>query len=286
MQKYLIYLITIVSLSIDCALAESKGPNFPRRIVSMSLASDEILLELLKNCGGTNRIAALSILVDDSTSSNSVNEARSVSGRVHSEPESIFRQNPDLVIAATFNRPEVLNLLRNKKINLLVLDHFSSAIDIANHILEIGERTNCQDQAKKMHLSFMSKLENIPKVQDSNTKRPVVINYSPDMTIMAKDTLFDDLVSRAGAINAASQKGLKNWPKIDGETLIAMQPDKIIVLGEKNSMEQQILRHAIWKKLDAVKKKSFIYVSPRTSLSTSHYFANAVEELRLKLHEK
>ena len=101
---------------------------------------------------------------------------------------------------------------------------------------------------------------------------------------MGKDTLFDDLVTRSGGVNAASSAGLSHWPRIDTETLLRLKPDKIIILGADNEKQRkEIKSHAAWGRLDAVKKNQFIFLDAKKVLSTSHYFGRAVVDLRQRL---
>ena len=246
------------------------------RIVSLSLASDEILMDMLPTCGGLTRIAGLSVFADDPAASSVVDAAKAIKGRVHSEPESLFALKPDLVIAASFNRPELIKMIRDRKVPLLMLERFSSADDIAEHITKIGDAIDCRQQAS--HLN--SKL-----AADLKTNKPSgppirVVNYSPDLTLMGKETLFDDMVTRAGLINAASAFGLTRWPRIDTETLMRLKPDKIIIWGDDSAkMRKTIKTHAAWSRLDAVRKDQFIFIDAKTALSTSHYFGKAVATL-------
>ena len=119
-------------------------------------------------------------------------------------------------------------------------------------------------------------------------KKPTrVVNYSSDLTLMGKDTLFDDLVTRAGGVNAASLAGLSQWPRIDTETLLKLSPDKIVVLGEDSpKLRKEITSHAAWGRLDTVKKNQFIFLESKTALSTSHYFGRAATTLRQRLSDK
>lgn len=258
----------------------------PSRIVSMSLASDEILLTIMPECGGYARIAALSTFSDHPESSNVIEPAKLIKGRVHSELETIINLKPDLVIAASFNRQEVIQALRKKNIKVVTLDKFSSAIDIAQNITTIGQNTSCQAAAGSLRTKFLGQLDEVKNKPRRNNRPLRLISYSPDMTIMAQKTLFDDLVSRAGGINVASERGLSFWPKIDAETLLSFKPDMIIITDQDiANKEREIKKHPVWKKMAAVQSGRIIFINPREALSTSHYFANAVRELHNKLEQ-
>ncbi|MEI6834124.1 MAG: ABC transporter substrate-binding protein [bacterium] len=270
------------------ALSEVKKTEIaPHRVVSMSLASDEILLDIMPACGGYDRIVALSTFSDQPQSSNVTETAKIIRGRVHSELETIINLKPDLVIAASFNRQEVIQALRKKNIRVLTLDKFSSAMDIAQNITTIGEYTNCQATASALRLRFLQQLSEVQKKLPRKTRPLRLINYSPDMTIMAQKTLFDDLVTRAGGVNVASEKGLSFWPKIDAETLLSLRPDVVIITDQNVAeKEREIRNHPVWKKMVAVQKGRLIFIDPREALSTSHYFANAVRHLQFNLEKQ
>jgi iron complex transport system substrate-binding protein len=267
--------VFLMALHNNLLLASS-----PQRIASLSLASDEILVALMPHCGGLVRVVALSTFADNASTSSITKDAKVVKGRVHSEPESLFSLNPDLVIAASFNRPELLKMVTARKIPLLTLKRFSSANDIAQHIIEIGDRIGCSAASSKLRDDFMRRIV----MTNPPAQRARVILYNADLTVMGKDTLFDDLVNRAGALNVASERGLKHWPKIDGDTLLASKPEKIIVFGDDSEAARKAIRmHPAWSKLDAVRNDQFIFLESKTAQSTSHYFADAVESLRQKL---
>jgi len=271
----------------DRVLSETeKAPLLPNRIVSMSLASDEILLDIMPHCGGFARIAALSTFSDHPESSNVTEPAKLVKGRVHSELETIINLKPDLVIAASFNRQEVIQALRKKNIAVVTLEKFSSAMDIAQNILTIGQHTACQTGANSLRAKFLGQLDEVKNKPQRKSRQLRLISYSPDMTIMAKKTLFDDLVARAGGINAASERGLSYWPKIDAETLLSLKPDMIVITDRNiTQKEREIKNHPVWKKMTAVQNGRLIFIDPREALSASHYFANAVRELHRELEK-
>lgn len=250
----------------------------------MSLASDEILVELMPNCGGLHRIVALSIFADDVKSSNIIEQAKAIKGRVHSELETILAFQPDLVIGASFNRSEVITAIRRKNKKILVLEHFSSADDIAKNILDIGEAINCKKQAFDLRDKFLKKINKTAPRKGKETHGIRLINFSSDLILMGRNTLFDDMVKRAGGINLTGDRGLAFWPKIDPETLISFKPDQIVIFDQdKKETRQQIQNHTVWKRLPAVQNGHFIFVSPKDAWSTSHFFANAVESLSNQL---
>jgi hypothetical protein len=77
--------------------------------------------------------------------------------------------------------------------------------------------------------------------------------------------------------------GLSRWPKIEAEMLLSSKTDVVIIM-EKDSQQLRlsIKNHPVWKKLPAIKAENWIFIDPKLALSTSHYFAKAVNDLRYK----
>ena len=269
----LLFLLSLVPTSLGAA---STAPAVPQRIVSLSLASDEVLLDLLPSCGGNGRLVAVSTFADDPNSSNVVGKAKQIKGRVHSEPETLLKQKPDLVIAASFNRPELVELLRARHIKVIVLDHFSSAEDIALNIATIADAVNCHDPGTTMIENFHKRLAKIPRPQ-----KPLrVVSWSPSLMVMAGGTLFDAMVSTIGHTNAAATAGLKKWPRVGVEILRNWNPDAVISgcdIEDCAALRQKIKNDPAWKDLTSLREDKLVMIPSRLLLTTSHYFAEASE---------
>ena len=157
--------------------AASEGP--PTRIVSTSLASDEVLLELLPG-DLRGRIAALSTRADEPGESFVVESAKSIKSRVAADPESVAALHPDLIVVAGFNRPNFLAQVKKMGAKVLVLEHFEHLADIAANIRAIGAAIQRVEQAeslaKKMEESIARVRESTAKVPAS--KRPTVAIFS------------------------------------------------------------------------------------------------------------
>ena len=261
-------------IGVFCSGVSLAATATPSRIVSLSLASDEVLLDLLPECGGLERLVAVSTFADDPQSSSVVVKAKMIKHRVHSEPEAVLSLKPDLVIAASFNRPELIELLRKRHVAVVVLQHFSSADDIADHVKAIAEAAHCDAAGIRMVQSFRDKLAAIPKA----AKGLKVMNWSPDLTVMAGGTLFDAMVSGCGHQNPATTAQLKNWPRVSDETLRTWKPDVVVASCDGPdcaAIRQKIKNHTTWKSLPAVQQNRIVTIPSRLLLTTSQYFADA-----------
>src|SRR5688572_11529517 len=86
-------------------------PLEPRRIVSQTLGTDEILLAVCP----PERVAAVSNLAEDGDYSNAVEEARRIPNRTTEGPEQVLQFKPDLIFVASYSRAETVELLKSSK---------------------------------------------------------------------------------------------------------------------------------------------------------------------------
>jgi iron complex transport system substrate-binding protein len=83
-------------------------PRKPTRIVSVTLATDEILLALVE----PSRLLGVTYLAVDARLSNMTQEAAAVPYKIRADPEQIISLQPDLVFVASFLRGEFIRLLQ------------------------------------------------------------------------------------------------------------------------------------------------------------------------------
>ena len=90
----------------------------PQRVVSQAVGTDELLLAL----ADPDQIAALSHISHDGQFNPVAAAAKRFPALHDSDAESVLRFRPDLVLVASFTRPETLALLRRAGVRLVVLD--------------------------------------------------------------------------------------------------------------------------------------------------------------------
>jgi ABC-type Fe3+-hydroxamate transport system substrate-binding protein len=78
-----------------------------RRIVSIALSADEILIDLV----APERIVGITRFVDDPATSPASARAPRTAVRVTGEPEALLALRPDIVFASAYTRPEALSLM-------------------------------------------------------------------------------------------------------------------------------------------------------------------------------
>jgi iron complex transport system substrate-binding protein len=149
--------------------------------------------------------------------------------------EEITRLQPDLVLAAEINTPEVVNGLENLGITVYYLSNPEQIEGIYTNLEIVGKLTGREEEAAALNASLQARVERVEAALQNVTKQPLVF-YELDGTDPAKPwtagpgTFLDHLVQRAKGINAAA--GLSGeWAQISQEELLVQNPD-IILLGD------------------------------------------------------
>jgi iron complex transport system substrate-binding protein len=258
-------------------------PQRPQRIISQTLATDEILLAICP----LNRLIAVSTLALDSQYSNVVASARQVTQYVSDNVEQILSLQPDLVLVASYTRAETLELLKTAPALILRLTQFEQIEDIKNNIrligYAIGEEQRAADLIAQMTTEIQAILARIP----TNQSPPRVISYSLDHYTAGRYTTFDDIVNLVGAINIATEQGIEHYVKISDEQILTWQPQFIISSaqqGEFDKVYYQLLSNPAIAASQAGQASQIIIIDNRYLFAVSQYIIKAIKVLADSLY--
>ncbi len=253
-------------------------PKHPQRIISQTLATDEILLAICP----LERIIAVSILALDPQYSNVIAPARQIAQYVSNNVEQILSLQPDLIMVASYTRAETLALLKTSAAPILRLTQFQRIDEIKNNIrlvgYAIGEEQRAADLITQMDSEIQAILARIP----TTLQPPRVISYSLDHYTAGRYTTFDDIVNLVGAINIAAEQGIESYVKISDEQILTWQPQFIIShaqLGEFDKVYQLLLSNPAIAASNAGQTGRIIIVDNRYLFAVSQYIINAIRVL-------
>lgn len=260
-------------------LVTMTGSTKPQRIVSMSLVSDEILASLLGL--DDRRLVAISNLATNSLYSN-IYQLPSASKQV-TNIEQLVTLRPDLVISTIFNRPTFINILAKLAIGQFVnleLNNFANLKDLFANVLTVGKAIGEPDRADKLFANLQGRLHRL----SVNQRRPRLINFFADNTLMGRDTLFEAIVNCAGGINVAGAIGLKGFQVVSSEILASLTVDYIVVptgIYQADKIASLLKQRIGWRNLSSAK---LIFVPSRQLLATSHHVLTACEKIHAVIH--
>jgi len=197
-------------------------PKKPERIVSTAPSSTEILFTL----GLGDKVVGVTKYCDFPEDAK---EKEKIGGFSTVDIERIVALKPDLVVAASGNGDEVIQMMEDLNLSVIVLDP-KNIDDILNNILLIGKTTGTEEDA----LRVVDKLEDRIKVITSKTvtlseiEKPKVfyVLWNDPLMSAGSGTFADDLMEMAGGINIASE--LEGHKSISLETVINKNPHVII----------------------------------------------------------
>jgi iron complex transport system substrate-binding protein len=258
----------------------------PRRIVSQTLATDEILFAL----GLQARLVGASSLARDEAYSNVVAEASSSGVPSVSDAEQILRLTPDLVFVASYSRAEVVRLLGASGAPVYRFTNFERLEDIEANIRRVGEVTGDEAAAERLVAAMRDRLRRIAARHPSAAAaRPRVLSYSASGFTAGKNTLFDEIVRHAGGLNVAAEHGLTGFPRIGAEQALAWDPDYLVAgfsRDQKTMVRARLLANPAVASTRAARSDRIVLLDNRALLSTSHHIVHAIEELARVLDDR
>jgi iron complex transport system substrate-binding protein len=258
-------------------------PKRPQRIISQTLATDEILLAICP----LERIIAVSTLALDPQYSNVIVPARQVAQHVGDNVERILTLQPDLVLVASYTRAETLELLKTSAAPILRLTQFQQIEEIKNNIRLIGYAIGEEQRAADLIAQMSSEIQAILAQIPTTRQPPRVISYSLDHYTAGRYTTFDDIVNLIGAINIAAEQGIEQYAKVSDEQILTWQPQFIISyaqLGEFEQVYQQLLSNPAIAASKAGQAGKIIIVDNRYLLAVSQYIVKAIKVLADSLY--
>ncbi len=266
---------------------EAMSARFPpQRIVSMTLAADEILLALLP----PERLLGLTYLSDDPRYSNSVALAARVRHKVSANAEQVIALQPDLIIASAsaYTGTTARRFIRETGIALLELPWQSSFAGVQKNILAIGRAIGTPARAQVLVADMERRIQAVQE-RLAGAPRPRVLFYFPGGFSPGRGTTVDEMIRLAGGLNVAAAAGVRGVKQLSRESLISLNPTVILVGGwaghpEGGSLRPLLLADPGMREIDAI-QTGRVSVVPHTYVgSLSHYIVNGVEAMAQQLH--
>ncbi|MCX7747789.1 MAG: ABC transporter substrate-binding protein [Clostridia bacterium] len=255
----------------------------PQNIVSVTLATDEILLSLVDK----SRIKALTYLSVDPGLSNVVEAAKEIPIKVVGKAEIITALESDLVFVADWHSKEFVQKLRDAKLNVYVTKTANNIIGVQENLRKIAYIVGEYYKGQKVICWMNSKLAKIQhKVKKiPMDKRLTVLDYDPFESTSGKGTSFEDVVTRAGLINLPSKEGMEGWPSISREQIAKLNPDVIILPSisydpniDPQAFAEGVRKDPILADVGAVKNNRVIILPESHMSSVSQYMVLGIED--------
>ena len=276
----------------DATGAEISFTQKPRRIVSLSISTDEIMLDLVDSA----RIIALTKYVDDAGISNAVEQARAVQGRVQvGNPEAILALHADLILIPDFSSPDTIQSLREMQQPVYVYKTPTNLTGVRSCIKELGQVVGEEQAAEKLLDKMDARLkllqQRLGHIPFEQQKRVIFMMekgayYSPEHS-------FNDICEYAQVQNALAELHFTKPVTVAQEEIVRLNPDAFVLSGWVDSTDQEpdALAHnlrydASYASVKAVKNNAIYKLPAKHLLCLSQYMVEASFDLARAVYGK
>jgi iron complex transport system substrate-binding protein len=258
------------------AATATQAAEPPRRIVSINLCTDQLLMLLVE----PSRIAAVSHLARDPSLSALADDAQRLDV-VHANAEEVLRADPDLVLAGPWTTRATVDLLRRLGRRVAIVPLAQDLDGVRAGVREVARLTGTEGRGEEIVAAFDRRRSEIERATQPGVRTAVV--YHVAGLASGTGTLADAVLKAAGLRNAAAVERLDAKGALALERLVADPPD-LIVLGhaedEYRTVQADNLRHPALRRLLA--RVPSVHIPQRLMICASPKVLDAVELLAAK----
>jgi iron complex transport system substrate-binding protein len=245
----------LVAIAIMLVPAALSAAGTPKRIVSLNLCTDELVLRLADR----SNIASITWLSKDKISANVVDLAADLPVN-HGLAEEIIPLDPDLVVAGTFTARTAVAMLKATRFPVTEFGVAHSIADVRLGIRKMAALVGEPARGEALVASFDGRLAEIGTPAPG--RRPTALVFNANGFTVGAGTLVDDIMTRAGLDNVAAHMKLGNYSQLPLEVAVRSDVDVLIISARRDgppSLATALLDHPALSKLGP---KTHIVVLP------------------------
>jgi iron complex transport system substrate-binding protein len=259
----------------------------PQKIVSVTLATDEILLSLVAK----GRLAAVTGFAEDPAVSNVASQVFDVANKISElNVEVLISLKPDLVFVADWSDAAKVKQLRAAGVTVYQFKSPVTVKEIEDRIARIGAAVGEEDAARKLVQWMETRLAAAAArlAGLGADKRLTVMDFNTWGTSMGKGSSWDEIVRLAGLKNAVADLKADQYGSValSREALLFIDPDILMVpawvygdVKGSDAFYTGIVQDPAFKGLKAVKQGRVHRMPENLKTATSQYIVFAVEDL-------
>lgn len=261
------------------------APTHPKRIVSLTYGTDEILTALVS----TDRIASYSKYAgDDGISFLTKDEVSRVGRTVDMEPEHILALAPDLVVASTSTPMQTVEVLARSGVPVYVSGIPTTVEEMKEKVRGVAKAVHEEEKGEALVSDMESRLasleEKLSRIPPE--KERVALGMSFRGILGKKGTLFSDVLRLAHVKDGAAvyevPKGADAYLSL--EILPKINPDVILLPtwrvkagDDTKAFEEGLLANPALSQVTAVKERRLVPFSEKYKYVMSQHVVDAVE---------
>lgn len=251
-RSFLVTIVVVifctVSLCAEGTYYPGTNKGLPRRIVSLGPAVTETLFAV----GAGPQLVGRTDFCNYPPEVTKVASIGGFDGKTFSL-ESVIALKPDLVCLYTVMHDHLIEPLKKLGIAVYVSD-VSSVSDLISEINDIGRITGHDAESASVTKQITDAVSAFTKsVSKTGNKVYWEVWNSPFMTV-GKTSFINDVISKAGGMNIFTDMQ-EGYPVISEESIIARNPDVIIIPSEMGYTSADIYKRQGWSSISAVRNR-------------------------------
>lgn len=180
-------------------------------------------------------------------------------GAININVEEIIALNPDLIVMLGDAQKRQIELLKSYRLPVFVINPRSIA-ELSRSISVLGKITRTQRSASKIVWQINDDIAAVKASNCSTYKPKIFVELWHDpMITAAGGTFIDDIISICGAVNIGQQAG-NGYPSYSIESLIAHDPDYIIVAGKSSEDIRRLRSDKRLENMTAIKENKILLI--------------------------
>ena len=258
----------------------------PQRIVSLTMFSDDVLLELVDK----DRLVAITTFAGDKDISNIADRVADFPSKITLNVEIVLSLNPDIVIVANWSDADQVKQLKKVGVNVFLMESGLTVDTIIAKIRTLAKVVGEVEKGERIVEDMKRRLTNISSSLKplSKNQRLSIIDYTVWGTAQGTGTSWDEVVTRAGLINVVGNLPVNDWGQVplSKEKLIEFDPDIIILPGwvfgdpaGADNFYNQTVNDPALKGMKAIVNENVYKMPESLKTTTSHYIVDAIEIL-------
>lgn len=258
--------------------ASALAGEAPRRVASLNLTADEILVEILP----AERLVAVTRWADAPDHSNIVGRVAPAVFRIQKpDMERLVALTPDLVVVSEYTDADFLELIERSGLRAHRMRGLGSLGGIRAAILALGEAVGAPDAARQLVARYDARLAELARRLEG-VQRPRVLYWANPHTAGA-GTAIGALIEAGGGRNVAAELGIEGIAPIGAERAFLTDPD-VVLVGSGWRSAEAIRAHPLLSQLRAAREGRVIELPTPLLVTLSHHAAEACWRLASLLH--
>jgi iron complex transport system substrate-binding protein len=263
---------------------ELRLSNKPQKIVSLTLFSDEILLDLVP----PERLAAVSIYAADQNLSNVADKALTVPRRIDFNVEVLLALKPDLILVADWSDAAKVEQARRLGLPVFRLRTPHDFLAISSTIVLLGEMCGENEGARAMVRQLQDGLRSLRQrvANIGIAQRRSMLDFSSFGTAGGRGSTWHSALEAAGISNPVANLAPDQFSQVpvSKELLLSLDPDWLAlpayIFGSNDQGEQfrqSVLNDRALSKTKAITLKQVVVFPERFKTTSSHYLLKSAE---------